>query len=276
MKRYRIAALLLALVLMLSLSGCFRFTIGERIEDGVSRNDTVSDTIPLNPEKLADLEVDMTSGDLTFYYSDEPRVEYCFELRGIVVGEPRVEVREHGTGTTISTESYMILSGWSDCTIDVYIPENTVRELEIDMTSGNTNLEGMEFDKLNINMTSGDTNIYNTTARELEYDATSGSADIDGSFTYISVDVTSGTTSVSTAIQSERVELSLTSGRAKLGLPEDISGFTVDYERTSGSIDSDFDYSGDDNEHSGVLTYGDGACRIEADMVSGNIDIEKR
>jgi lia operon protein LiaG len=124
-------------------------------------------------------------------------------------------------------------------------------------------------------MTSGDTDVSGTTARELDYDATSGNADIEGSFTYISADVTSGTTNISTAIQPESAELSLTSGRMKLALPADISGFTVDYERTTGNIKSDFDYRGDDNEHSGVLTYGDGACRIEAEMVSGTIDIEK-
>ena len=68
----------------------------------------------------------------------------------------------------------------------------------------------------------------------------------------------------------EYIEMDAVSGDLKLVLPENC-GFTLELDSLSGDFLSDFSTTSSNNRH----VYSDGACKIKAESVSGNISIRK-
>ena len=259
--------LILACLLLFSLTAC---TAG--------LGNTISDTVFLSRDSLYSLEVELTSGELNIYPTDgEPYVDYTIKTGGLVIGDPTVRVRQNGQKTTIDMDGFTVnFGGYFSCDMDVYIPRDAVRELSVEMTSGDTAISDLRLRELEISLTSGRVDAEHISADCLELVATSGSADISGSFDDISVDITSGNFEIATAILPSRIECEATSGDIDVLIPADSSGFALYYERTSGSISSSFSTSGSASERSGALLYGDGSCVIEVDITSGSVHIGKQ
>ena len=264
MKKFLTGALVLAL--LLSLTAC-----------AIRPSETQTDTIPLSPDFLRELDIELTSGELNIYLTDgDPYVDYTMKKGGFVIGEPEFRVRQSGQKTTIGTKGVSVsLGGYFSCDIDVYIPRGVVEELSIDMTSGDTFFSDLNLRDLDVSLTSGRLDIANVSADTLDFEATSGSADIQGSFGMIDVDVTSGSFDVTTDVLPSRINCEATSGNIDINIPRDAAGFTLNYERTSGNISSAFETSGTSGGHSGSMFYGDGSCMIDVDITSGSVSIGK-
>lgn len=107
----------------------------------------------------------------------------------------------------------------------------------------------MELVKLNLEIVSSNINANDLNAKVVELDSVSGN------------------TNLSFATQPRDIEIESVSGDINIGLPSDISGYTILKDSVSGDVNA--------NDFGDTLYYGDGYTQIDVDSVSGNLNINK-
>lgn len=107
----------------------------------------------------------------------------------------------------------------------------------------------MELVKLNLEIASSNINANDLNAKVVELDSVSGN------------------TNLSFATQPRDIEIESVSGDINIGLPSDISGYSILKDSVSGDVNA--------NDFGGTLYYGDGYTQIDVDSVSGNLNINK-
>ena len=133
--------------------------------------------------------------------------------------------------------------------------------------------KGLVLDEIDIETISADVALNGLTAKEIELNAISGNINAFGSFTNINVETVSGGAEIIALTKPTSMDFETVSGRMKVYIPEDISGFTVTYDSVSGGASvNDFEVS---MPQSKTYKYGDGSTRIDFESVSGNIEIKK-
>ena len=106
---------------------------------------------------------------------------------------------------------------------------------DMHFTSGNLSItnRGGEMDNVRFSATSGDAKLYNFSAEESLYELTSGNLYVEGATGDITVDKTSGDTTIKYADFDGDVYIDATSGDSTIMLPGDY-GFDFEFDRTSG------------------------------------------
>ncbi|MDE7260822.1 MAG: DUF4097 family beta strand repeat-containing protein [Oscillospiraceae bacterium] len=190
----------------------------------------------------------------------------------------------------------------------VLLPDGMLEELEIETTSANVQLLGLEQGEIGVSTASGNVTVSGCYALKAEIETISGEIDISGLYAdeldasstsgYIYGDVncgdieistTSGRVSLYTNGGEEHVSLNTisgdiwlsvssaairsidvetVSGYVSMGLPFEM-GFTLEYSTISGGIGSSFDMVQQD----GKIIYNGGGCEIEVETVSGDLEI---
>lgn len=102
----------------------------------------------------------------------------------------------------------------------------------------------------------------------LDIESVSGSVDVRCALNSLECESVSGSCSIYPTNIPKQLNLESVSGSLILGIPEDV-GFRVDLDSVSGKIRSDFGTTFQD----GQQVYGDGSCQIDAETVSGDIQI---
>jgi DUF4097 and DUF4098 domain-containing protein YvlB len=136
----------------------------------------------------------------------------------------------------------------------------------VEVTSGNFEADGLTVDDLTVDITSGDVNVENAQARTASAKAKSGFIGLEGTFYGVDVEITSGDVEIESDVLPETAELEASSGNIELSLPSG-SAFTVEYDKTSGDIDSEF---GHEFGGRGGKT-GDSGPTYRVDITSGHI-----
>ena len=147
-------------------------------------------------------------------------------------------------------------------------------EAEISSVSGAINLNQCEFVDLDCNAVSGAVKISASKIEELSCETVSGKIEIDGD---IEKNFDISTTSGSQTIQTNTLPLlggdcDSISGFVKISIPEN-TGFTLDYDSTSGSISNEF--TGSTMKKSGESVYKNGSVEFDVETISGKITISK-
>ena len=137
--------------------------------------------------------------------------------------------------------------------VSARIQVSDIRATEADLVnvSGTCDFTGCAIDEFSVETVSGKVR-YDGTLRELEMST-------------VSADCTATLSQVP-----QKVDMDAVSGDLELVLPES-SGFTLDLDSVSGDFSSDFATTSSKNRH----VCGDGACKINADSVSGNVYVKK-
>lgn len=182
-------------------------------------------------------------------------------------------------------------TGIPDKSLTVRLPIGTnIDEIEISSTSADIKADGISANEIDINTLSGKIDFSNIKAAESLYiNVTSGKVDgnvvgktedvnidtVSGKVSLsleashsIDVDTTSGNVEISSASAPSEIEFDYVSGDLTLRLPGD-SGFNARLKTVSGVISSDFPTKITGSH----CIFGDGALKIDADSVSGNIYI---
>lgn len=141
-------------------------------------------------------------------------------------------------------------------------------ELEIDNVSGDIALTGIKTDTLDIDCVSSKLTAKDVTAGEFKFNSVSGGAVLQGDFSDIDADTTSGSIKLVSGIMPERIEFDAVSGGCNLYLPQS-GGFTAKLDSVSGNLDTDFPVV---KKHKAYI-YGSGYSKFDFDTVSGNINI---
>ncbi|MNP30500.1 hypothetical protein D3C76_1235740 [compost metagenome] len=178
--------------------------------------------------------------------------------------------------------------------IDLYIPKDYSEDLSISMSSGKLSMDGLNFKNLDVYLSSGTCDLKNLTAENTELrlssgtlnanaiksnimttDISSGKLVVEGEFTNIDTQTSSGSTRISSKITPESLSSKVSSGKTDISIPDN-DGFEVRYKRSSGSIVLDFPLSDFNKDNkSGVAKYKDGGNTYNLSVSSGKLTLGK-
>lgn len=195
--------------------------------------------------------------------------------------------------------------------LDVYLPADYEKNLDIQITTGGVNIDSMALANFTLDTTTGGLRAQELTANEVDVHTTTGGIHFDaltanqvsvnGSTSGVSCDIcTAESTQIKTTtasikigegrgnfdlhtstggirlsmpeLQENNLQLKTTTGSVTLQIPED-AGFSLKAENTTGSINADFplNYIG---KHKVEAEVGDGSSSIQINASTGSITIQ--
>jgi DUF4097 and DUF4098 domain-containing protein YvlB len=286
----RIIAVLLTGLLLLSAVGCIRISCSAPVMYANADRYTAGD-FTYDESKVKKVEIEWASGSVT-----------------LKNGKGTLSVSESGAeslpeaeklhwwidGTTLKIK--FCKSGTELTLTDLNKKDLTVElpafvDLEIDVASGKIISENMlDLGILKVKTASGGASIGYLSAKEVGIETASGAWDlgmvsVSGNFKVgtasggLTVDaITAGSVEVNSAsggvmfgkIAAETVRIDSASGAIRLGLADKEAGAKIDFESVTGSFRCDLPY-----ENSGrTYTIGNGAMKVQIDVVSGSVTVE--
>lgn len=275
----------------------------------------IGERITLKPEALETLTVKTGAAKVYFHYTDdEPYVNYAVIIRGLFLKKQGVTVESAGKTTTIATLPTGFFIGTIKYTIEIWCPKETIEFLEIKlsageleapdfklknldcnisagsvnigrvaadnaqigMSAGNSSFEVIEAKNLLISISAGDVVVKSGAADKLKASLSAGNVDVSGSYGDVDISVSAGDIKVENESMPKRLSCSLSAGSARLLMPESESGFTLNYSKSAGSIDSDFPLTGNLFGNKGTVKYAGGEGDFTVKVTAGEIRLEKR
>lgn len=213
-------------------------------------------------DSITEISVEWVSGNINVEYYDGETISFSetepknenYAMRYRVDGnELKIKFCKSGI---LSHNNYGKSSYGKDLTL--YIPRDlSLIELDIDGVSSTVNVNEIAANTVNC-------------------DTVSGNVTATGSFSEADFDSVSGNINLTSYEAPHTVSVDTISGDCKIAVPEDISGFTIDYETVSGSVTgNDFYINGGVTIGEGSQVYGDGLTNIDFESVSGSLEISK-
>lgn len=152
---------------------------------------------------------------------------------------------------------------------DIDITKLDSKDATFTSTSGGIQLSG-KIDSLNLDTTSGDINLKDINNRNLICSTVSGQMNVSGTLSDIKAESTSGDTKITSSKMLSSLNYETTSADIDLSIPDN-SGFTLSFDKLSGSLNSDFEL----NHHDDLYTYKNGTTNFYVSTTSGNLTIIK-
>lgn len=153
--------------------------------------------------------------------------------------------------------------------LTIYVPRDfSLKELELDAASTDLEVHDLTIGEVEIDTASGASTFINCNIEKLDIDSASGDMIFKGSLDKLDFDAASANfEGVFTNVPSQLTMDSM-SGDLDITLPPD-AGFTVKQDGMSNKFSSEFNTT----TRNGSYVHGSGACRIEVDGMSNNINI---
>ncbi|PLR79288.1 hypothetical protein CU633_00725 [Bacillus sp. V3-13] len=244
--------------------------------------------------KIDTIEIDVAGATTTVIPEERDNVE------AVVDGKGKVTVKESGDSITVeySRKWYENFGFFTSSTLDIYIPEDYSKDMNINIGSGSVDYAGksqkqpLKLNHLSLNMGSGQASLKNFDLGQYEQQTGSGSVRIDslsaekGTFEIssgeteltnytgeIEADLSSGQFHVQMDQLADAIKIDVSSGEANLDLPDD-ADFKLKGEVSSGNIDCNFQLKNQEQDKNGIEgTHGSGKHEINLDVSSGDINI---
>lgn len=227
----------------------------------------------VSPADYQNLEIEWASGDIYLVAADTDQITFS-ESGNITNQSQKMVVKENGSTLSIRYQASSVQFGFNssprkDLTITVPRTWNC-KLLGIEAASVNIQASDLQIDELNLELASADCSFDNCSIQNVDVDAASGNLVFRGTINSLSCDAASAdVTAVLTNVPKE-IDFETASGEMDLTLPAN-AGFSVEMDTLSGGFTCEFDAA----SHGRHYTYGDGACRISMDGMSGNLIIRK-
>ena len=252
-----------------------------------SDTETISKTYQLDDNFTDNIRLDNASGDVTFHTGEAySYIEYTQTFRGLFAGNKSKDlvIEQENDTTEINHDNWFFQLGYSQEKIDIYLAEKDYKSLYIDTASGSIDLGGLVCDSIEIDSSSGTITGRKLTADTLTVDSASGDIYLDGNFKTAGFDVSSGDIHFKNSIMPEKIDIDSSSGDIEIYLPyyeddekaNEEAGFTVNYSKASGNINSEFPLQGAFDSMDGKAVYGNGNSEITVDIASGDVEIKKQ
>ncbi len=145
--------------------------------------------------------------------------------------------------------------------IEVYLPDDIIDNLDIEVNAGKLDITNIKANNLNMDIAASDVKIK------------------DCDFVNFKTDLSAGNLNFYANKGIKSIESSVSAGNMNLYLPKNIDGFKCAYETSAGDFKNKTDFkvtksqSDDVITKSGDITYGDQSCNIILDVSVGNIDM---
>lgn len=250
-----------------------------KAEDSASHSegDSTFQKVDLKLEKLEQLSIDSGSGTFTVHLAEDgvPYVQMKTRIQGIHIGpKPRLDVAESENSTTISVrEGGWISFGSIRKEIDLYLPKDIVRKLDVGIGSGSFYCGGMKLDNLDFQLSSGEAVLDSVSAEEMGLYVSSGNLVLkDAEAGKVEAKLTSGEVVLDT-LAAEEMELYVSSGDFVLRSAE---ARRVEAKVVSGELE--LEAAGEPvvlkaSVSSGDFTFAGGITQGELECTSGEIDV---
>lgn len=128
-----------------------------------------------------------------------------------------------------------------------------------------------ELGELEISSTNADVTINEVSANKLDVSTVSGNITASGKYASVDTESTKGNININCTDAPSKIDANSVGGKITFTLPQDIDGFTVNYETVSGDIISDFDMIRSGGTSRGTYTYLDSFCTIDFESVGGDL-----
>lgn len=250
---------------------------------------------------INDVFINTVSSDVNIILSKDNNIKvHFYGTTSELSRAPKLEANLNGDKLDISIKypkQIMSLVNFSlNTKLDVYVPENYKKSMDIETVSGEVSMDKLESDNFKIHTTSGDVKINSIVAGVSDFSSVSGTIDIKKlSSKSNRFDTTSGDIKIETitgdveahsvsgdiiALYKEfnnEVKAETVSGDVNLSLPEG-SEFKVDFSTTSGELENDFPLviTGKVDKRDIKGTVGNGQKTIRIETTSGDAAINKR
>ena len=308
---YKVVIVLICIMLLsfaiglsiIGVSGGFtKDNLLKNISKNTSKSSNVNETKTENVVGVDNISIEVVSCKVNIINEDRADVKAHLFGSSNIKNLPKLKMNIDGAKLNIIVKKESIkevnLNDIEDLVLDIHIPNNYKNNLSIGGVSADVQIEKqISLKSLNLNLISGDTNIANAQLSNFIYEITSGDLNCEilhtanSNFKATSGDIkindykgdiyaklTSGDVDISySAFDKNKIDISLTSGDVDLSLPES-AAFYVDANTSGGEIDTNFpiivNKKSDDNELAGNVNNGDTVVKIEA--TSGDINIKKK
>lgn len=229
-------------------------TVTTMPSDGSAQNGT-QNANSADASAISKISVEWGSGNINVAYYDGTEIQYddgldanddCALVSRVENGELKIYFQRTGTAGIKEQKD-----------LQINIPNGmTLNEFDIECRSGNITVNGI-------------------TASALELHNASGDINATGAFTTIDVETNSGNAQVTNTSEIiNKIDANTTSGNITITVPQNLSGFYMEYETRSGSISNDFGAQTSGSSRNGRATYGNSSTQIEVETVSGNFSLK--
>ncbi len=209
----------------------------------------------LNAAQIDEVEVEWVSGDITITESKGETISFSETSSKTLEQNEQLGYRLEGHKLIIvqTTQDYWFGNAPSK-DLQLSLPP-MLYALNLEAVSADVTLTGdFSLHELDMETVSGRIEINELNCNDISLESVSGR-----------MDLTVGKTAP------KQIDVSAVSANVTIYWPEN-EGFTAEMEAISGDISSDFSTI----SHNGRIVYGNGACEIECDSVSGDLDILKK
>lgn len=242
-----------------------------------------SDTLPIpdivggtnvNPDNIQKLSIDWAVGDVIIRRGNTQVINVYEDAPS--GAKPMVCEIKDGTKLKIQFHEgkFNVNIGFGDLTtkdLTVTVPMDfDLRELDVDMASGNVEIQGMTIDKVDLDCADVTCILDQCTVNTLDVDAASGDISFSGSLGELDMDSASADFIGVFQNTPRKIDMDGMSGTLDITLPQN-TGFTAKVEGLSNNFSSDFPTKSVNGAH----THGNGSCRINVDGMSGDVTIRR-
>jgi lia operon protein LiaG len=244
------------------------------------------------------IEVNISSVSTTIIPEDRK------DVKAVYNGKEKLSVLEKGDTIVVFIKQKGL--GWFNWSpfskrdkLEIYIPENYDRnmnirlgsgnlsfsgqsknnpvkldELTLDIGSGNMNLNNMVINRFEQNVGSGDVEINSLIVETASFDLSSGSLDVKHYTGAIQANVSSGEMNFQVDKLTDSIDMDVSSGEVGLDLPNN-ADFTLNGDVSSGNITCELPLTSKNTSKKSIKgTYGSGTHEINLDVSSGDIRID--
>lgn len=262
---------------------------------------SIDEAKEFNIVPISKVVVDSISSDVNIILWKEDKIKVHYHGTASEMSRaPKLETSLNGDVLDISikypNQITSILNFNLNTKLDLYIPENYKKSIDIETVSGGINIDKLQADNFNASTTSGDISINSIVANSTdfssvsgslkiktlssktnEFETTSGDIKIEAITGDIKADSVSGSIWLSYSEFNNEVEAETISGDVDLTLPQS-SEFKVDFSSTSGELDNDFPLvlTGKVEKRNIRGTVGNGQKTIRIETTSGDAAINQR
>lgn len=265
-----IAAVIAALIIIAAVIGIEAYSEirEERLENAMENSTETTTMAPsssaqggtpgansADASSISKISVEWGSGNINVSYYDGTEIQYddgldanddCALVSRIENGELKIYFQRNGRASIQEQKD-----------LQINIPNGmTLREFDIDCGSGNITVNGI-------------------TASALELNSASGDINATGAFTSIDVETNSGNAQITNTSETiNKIDANSMSGNIEITVPQNLSGFYMEYETVSGNISNDFGAQTNGSSRNGTASYGNGSTKIEVETVSGSFSLK--
>lgn len=239
--------------------------------------DSKTSKITLIPEDRQDIRVSL-SGSITSF---------------LPITEPELNLESSGNKINITLkDNFKIFTGANNIKLDVYIPKNynkdievknitgsvnigdmTLHNLEIDTTTGKIALEDLAINKLNVSCTTGSLEVSSVKTSETKVKLTTGSGKFNDFTGDLDAKGTTGSFDIGYKEFNNDIKAVVTTGSITIRLPEK-SEFKLNARATTGKISCDFPINISESSKSKLEgQVGSGNNSVDLDVTTGGISI---